>query len=57
MKTNSQCCISCIYTDTIFLCKTVKSYEQCGRQHKYLDALLDGSRTIAIEENCPEPQN
>ena len=32
--------ISCIDTEMIFLCMTIKSSEEFGRQYKYLDALL-----------------
>ena len=32
--------ISCIYTERIFSCKTIKLSEQFGRQYKHLDALL-----------------
>ena len=32
---------NCIYTDTIFSYKTIKSSEQFGRQYKHLDVLLD----------------
>ena len=31
--------ISCIYTETIFSCMTIKSSEQFGWQYEYLDAL------------------
>ena len=33
--------ISCIYTETVFSCKTIKLSEQFGQQYKHLDALLD----------------
>ena len=32
---------SCIYTETTFSCKTIKSAEQFGRQYKHVDAPLD----------------
>ena len=33
--------IGCIYTETVFSCKTIKSSEQFGWQYKHLDTLLD----------------
>ena len=32
---------SCIYTEPLFSCKTIKSSEQFGRQNEHLDALLN----------------
>ena len=41
---------SCIYTDTIFSCQTIKSSEKFGRQYKHLGALLD--EKIRIKFRC-----
>ena len=34
-------CNSCIYTEAIFSCRTIKSSEKIGQLYKHLHALLD----------------